>query len=319
MTASGYAITVGNLTKKYGHQIAVNNISIDVKRGEIFGFIGPNGAGKTTTIRILTTLIPPSSGKVEVLGYDIRENADKIRRRIGYVQQQLSCEYFMSVKDNFDSYGFIWGVTKQQRKQRIRFLADMFGLTDVLDKKALELSMGQRKRLQVAREFMHDMELLFLDEPAAGLDPIMKRTLLDFIREKAKKDGITTFFTTHVMSEAEYLCDRIMIIDKGKILACGATNELKKQFHIETVLELVLEEKDENVVKLLKSVPEVNRAELSNESKTIRIFVRDPYLQTPKILNALLKEGYHVTELYVKEPTLEDVFIQAVKLGGGSK
>lgn len=318
MTPLDCAIIVKNLTKKYGDQAAINDISFHVKRGEIFGFIGPNGAGKTTTIRILTTLIPPLSGEVEVFGYDIGEDASEIRCRIGYVQQQLSCEYFMTARDNLNSYGLLWGVAKEQRKQRIDFLADMFGLTDVLDKKALELSVGQRKRLQVAREFIHDMRLLFLDEPAVGLDPIVKRTLLDFIQEKAKKDGITVFFTTHVMSEAEYLCDRIAIINKGKILACGPANELKKKFHIKTVLQLVLEEKDENVVKLLESIPEVNKAMLSNNGKSVKVFVRDPYLQTPKVLSALSKEGYHVTELHVKEPTLEDVFIQAVKPEGGS-
>jgi len=315
LASLGYAITVKNLTKKYGDEVAVDNISFDVKRGEIFGFIGPNGAGKTTTIRILTTLIPPLSGEAEVLGYNIREDADEIRCRIGYVQQQLSFEYYMTVKDNLDSYGLLWGVTNQQRKQRLKFLVDMFGLTDVLNKKALELSLGQRKRLQVAREFMHDMELLFLDEPAVGLDPIVKRALLDFIREKVKKDGITVFFTTHIMSEAEYLCDRIAIIDKGKILACGATDELKKKFDVETVLELVIQEKDENIAKLLESVPNVNNAMLSTDGKSIRISVKDPYSQTPKILNALLNEGYHVAELHVKEPTLEDVFIRAVKRG----
>jgi len=313
LASLGYAITVKNLTKKYGDEVAVDNISFDVKRGEIFGFIGPNGAGKTTTIRILTTLIPPLSGEAEVLGYNIREGADEIRCRIGYVQQQLSFEYYMTVKDNLDSYGLLWGVTNQQRKQRLKFLVDMFGLTDVLNKKTLELSLGQRKRLQVAREFMHDMELLFLDEPAVGLDPIVKRALLDFIREKVKKDGITVFFTTHIMSEAEYLCDRIAIIDKGKILACGATDKLKEKFDVETVLELVIQEKDENIAKLLESVPNVNNAMLSTDGKSIRISVKDPYSQTPKILNALLNEGYHVAELHVKEPTLEDVFIRAVK------
>ena len=294
---------------------AVDSVSFDVKNGEIFGFIGPNGAGKTTTIRILTTLLPPSSGEVKVLGYNVRNDEDEIRCRIGYVQQQLSVEYFMTVRENLNIYGLLWGVEKQERRRRAEFLADKFGLRDVFNKKALELSLGQRKRLQVAREFMHNMELLFLDEPAVGLDPIVKRTLLDFVREKVKEEKVTVFFTTHIMSEAEYLCDRIAIIDKGKILACGTTNELKKKFNIETVLELVIQEKDVNPIELVESVPGVKKATLSADSRSLRISVKDPYSQTPIILNTLLKEGYHVTELHVKEPDLEDVFIRAVKLG----
>jgi len=309
------AIEVKDLTKNYGELVALNNISFNVKKGEIFGFIGPNGAGKTSTIRILTTLLPPTSGEAKVLGCDVRNGSDKIRCKIGYVQQQLSVEFFMTVKENLDTYGLLWGVEKHERRRRAEFLAKKFGLEDVFNKKAQELSLGQRRRLQVAREFMHDMELLFLDEPAVGLDPIVKRILLDFIREKVKKDRITVFFTTHIMSEAEYLCDRIAIIDKGKILACAATDELKKKFDVETVLELVVQEKDENIVKLIESVPNVNKVVLSTDGKSIRISVKDPYSQTPKILSALLREGYHVTELYVKEPTLEDVFIRAVKQG----
>lgn len=309
------AIEVEDLTKNYGELVALNNISFNIKKGEIFGFIGPNGAGKTSTIRILTALFPPTSGEAKVLGCDVRNVSDKIRCKIGYVQQQLSVEFFMTVKENLDTYGLLWGVEKHERRRRAEFLAKKFGLQDVFNKKAQELSLGQRRRLQVAREFMHDMELLFLDEPAVGLDPIVKRILLDFIREKVKRDGITVFFTTHIMSEAEYLCDRIAIIDKGKILACAATDELKKKFDVETVLELVVQEKDENIVKLIESVPNVNKVVLSTDGKSIRISVKDPYSQTPKILSALLREGYHVTELYVKEPTLEDVFIRAVKQG----
>lgn len=310
------AILMENVTKKYGRSAALDDVSFQVGKGEIFGFIGPNGAGKTTTVRILVTLLPPTSGEAMVLGFDVKKESEKIRQRIGYVQQQSSVELFMTVKGNLESYGRLWGVDKEERRQRADFLTEKFGLREILDKKAVEISVGERRRLQVAREFIHDMQLLFLDEPAVGLDPIVKRTLLDFIREKVKKEGITVFFTTHIMSEAEYLCDRIAIIDKGKILACGSVDELRKKFPAETVLEFVIEEKDEKVLKLLQSRSEVSNAVLSADGRSIRLYVSDPYSQTPKILNDLLSEGYHVTEMRVKEPTLEDVFIQAVKQGG---
>lgn len=315
MMSQNRAISVANVTKIYGPLKALDNVSFEVTGGEVFGLIGPNGAGKTTSIRILATLLPPSSGEIEVLGFDAKRDSDEIRRRIGYVQQQFSIEFFMTVKKNLEVYGRLWGIEKRERKIRSEFLAEKFGLKDVFNKLALELSVGERRRLQVAREFMHDMELLFLDEPAVGLDPIVKRTLLDFIREKVQKERITVFFTTHIMSEAEYLCDRIAIIDKGKILACGSVDELKKKFSAETTLELMIEEKDRKAVDLLESIPEVKRAVPANEGNSVRIYVEDPYSKTPRILNALLKEGYHVAEMRVKEPTLEDVFIQAVKRG----
>lgn len=309
-------ISVRDLVKDYGDVRALDGVSFDVMKGEVFGFIGPNGAGKTTTVRILTGLLAPSGGEAYVFGFNVVENSDDVRCRIGYVQQQLSVELFMTVRENLDVYGLLWGVNKHERRKRADFLAEIFGLKDLMDKKALELSLGQRKRLQVAREFMHDMELLFLDEPAVGLDPIVKRTLLDFIREKTKRDGLTVFFTTHVMSEAEYLCDRIAIIDKGKVLACGTTRELKERFGVETILELVVQEKDEEIIRLLKSIPGIKEASQFTDSGCIRVSIVDPYSKTPEILSLLSKEGYHVTELRVKEPSLEDVFIKAVRHGG---
>jgi len=316
LISANCVISAKNLTKRYGNHVAVDEISFDVKEGEIFGFIGPNGAGKTTTIRMLVGLLPPSNGNVTVFGQDVKRSSNEVKCRLGYVQQQLSVEFFMTTRENLDTYGLLWGVEKRKRHERIMFLAEKFGLKNVLMKKALELSIGERRRLQVAREFIHDMKLLFLDEPAVGLDPIVKRTLLDFIREKVKAEGITVFFTTHVMSEAEYLCDRIAIIDKGKILACGAVDELKREFGIEAVLELAVEEKDEKLIGLLESIQGVKNAALSNDGKSIRITTSDPYFQTPKILSILLQRGYHVSELRVKEPTLEDVFIHAIKSGG---
>lgn len=168
---SSVAIACANITKEYGQLKALDGVSFEVKKGEIFGFIGPNGAGKTTTIRILTTLFPPSSGQAKVLGYDIRKDSDEIRCRIGYVQQQPSTEFFMTVKENLDMYGRLWGVEKKERRKRAKSLAEKFGLNEILNKGAIELSIGERRRLQVAREFMHDMKLLFFGRTFHGIRP----------------------------------------------------------------------------------------------------------------------------------------------------
>src|SRR4029077_15781389 len=169
---SKLAIDVEALSKTYGAKKAVDQVSFSVDKGEVFGFLGPNGAGKTTTIKMLTTLIPPTSGRASVLGYDLRSEAKKIRERIGVVQQQDSFDQGLKVETSLDIYGLIWNTPVEERKKRIKELVERFGMEEFRKKPTVDLSAGQRRRLQVAREFMHDMDLLFLDEPTVGLDPI---------------------------------------------------------------------------------------------------------------------------------------------------
>src|SRR5712692_4902156 len=200
-----------------------------MRRGEVFGFLGPNGAGKTTTIKMLTTLLPPTSGSARVVGRDLRTEGKKIRERIGVVQQQDSFDQGLNVETSMDIYGLIWDVPKRDRRRRIDEVVKRFGMKDFLKMPTIDLSSGQRRRLQVAREFLHDMELLFLDEPTVGLDPLVRRSTLDFIKQKVK-DGLTIFFTTHILEEAEYLCDRVGVIDHGKIITLDSPSNLKRHF-----------------------------------------------------------------------------------------
>lgn len=194
---SARAVETAELTKNYGKVTAVDNVSFKVRSGEVFGFLGPNRAGKTTTIKMLTTLLRPTAGHASILGFDVVSESSKIRPRIGVVQQELSYEMALSVEGNMDLYGFIWNVPKKKRRDRIELLLDKFGLKDVRKTKPQELSMGQSRRLQVAREFMHDCELMFLDEPTIGLDPQARRITLDFVREKV--EGGTTLFSLHTL------------------------------------------------------------------------------------------------------------------------
>lgn len=219
-------IKVEHVSKLYGQVKAVNDIVLSIKSGLVFGFLGPNGAGKSTTIKILTTLIPPSSGSLTILGINAIENPLQIRHKIGVVLQQPHYEPTLTVEKSLDKYGMMWNVPKTERKKRMEELLKDFDLTDIRKKKNEDLSIGQRRRVQVAREFMHDMDLLFLDEPTVGLDPSARRKLLDYLKDKVKT-GLTIFYTTHILSEAEYLCDQITIIDKGKIIAVN-TPEAKK-------------------------------------------------------------------------------------------
>ncbi|MDP8942137.1 MAG: ABC transporter ATP-binding protein, partial [Thermoproteota archaeon] len=197
------------LRKYYNKDIrAINGISLNVKYGKVFGFLGPNGAGKTTTIKVLTTLIRPSSGKVYLFGKDIVKHSSEVRKRIGVVLQQPSFEANLTVERSLDLYGFLWGLASEKRKDKLREILHAFDLESLRNIKNDELSIGQRRRVQVAREFMHEMDLLFLDEPTVGLDPSARRMLLDYIKKQVKA-GLTVFFTTHIMEEAEYLCDEI--------------------------------------------------------------------------------------------------------------
>ncbi|HYB78499.1 MAG TPA: ABC transporter ATP-binding protein, partial [Thermoplasmata archaeon] len=207
---------------------ALDGVSFTVRRGEVFGLLGRNGAGKSTLIKAMTTLIRPTSGTLRVLGYDPMRDGQKIRRRIGVVQQGESFD-FTTVQRNLDVYGMLWGVPKPERVRRRERLIDEYGLADIRKRRAFDISGGQKRRVQVAREFMHDMDVLFLDEPTVGLDVIMRRDLLDMVRAETRR-GLTVVFTTHNLEEADYLCDRAAVIDEGRILVQDSIENLKRLY-----------------------------------------------------------------------------------------
>jgi ABC-2 type transport system ATP-binding protein len=206
MHENEYCISVSNLKKQYSknNAYAVNSITFNVRYGTVFGFLGPNGAGKTTTLKILTTLLNPSSGSVHIFGKDLVKNQSDIKKRIGVVSQNPSFEANLTVERALDLYGMLWGLRDRKiRKEKVNEILDTFELASIRNAKNDELSIGQRRRVQVAREFMHDMDLLFLDEPTVGLDPSARRLLLDYIKVHVKS-GLTVFFTTHIMEEASH-------------------------------------------------------------------------------------------------------------------
>ena len=227
---TSFPIEVQDLKYTYdGRKYAVDGISFSVREGEVFGMLGRNGAGKTTTIRILSTLLKRSSGSVRVLGMDPNTAGNHIRKRIGVVLQDESFD-FTTVEKALDVYGFIWGVNKSERDKKRESLLKTFELTDVRKKRMWDLSGGQKRRVQVAREFMHDMDLLFLDEPTSGLDPIARRNILNMIKDLTK-DGLSVLFTTHNLEEADYLCQRVAIMNNGKILASDTIDALKTGYN----------------------------------------------------------------------------------------
>lgn len=246
-------IDVKHLSKSYGDTIAVDDVTFAMDKGRVFGFLGPNGAGKSTTIKMLTTLVKPTAGSVSVLGVDAIKNPLQVRHKIGVVLQQSSYEPTLSVEKALEKYGMMWGVPKHIRHERTESLLEEFGLTEIRNRRNEDLSIGQRRRVQVAREFIHDMDLLFLDEPTVGLDPNARRDLLDYLRDKVKT-GLSIFYTTHILTEAEYLCDEIAIMNHGRLLEVDTPDALKSKLGNEKTIKIHLQQSPPNIGELLSNV-----------------------------------------------------------------
>ena len=303
-------IDVKHLSKSYGSVQAVNDIVLSVKSGIVFGFLGPNGAGKSTTIKLLTTLIRPSCGSLSILGIDAVTNPLQIRDKIGVVLQQPSYEPTLSVEKSLDKYGMMWNVPKSERKKRTEELLKDFDLVEIRKKRNEDLSIGQRRRVQVAREFMHDMELLFLDEPTVGLDPSARRKLLDYLKNKVKT-GLTIFYTTHILSEAEYLCDEIAIIDKGKIVTIDSPDALKSRFGKEKTIKIHLLEKQSEISSLLFGI---TGCKINFDTGTnIVIHSEQSELVLLKVLKILSENGIEIEDLSAVPTSLEEIFLNMMR------
>jgi len=303
-------IEVNHLSKSYGSINAVDDLVLSVKSGQVFGFLGPNGAGKSTTIKLLTTLIPPSGGTLSILGVDAISNPLQIRHKIGVVLQQPSYEPTLSVEKSLDKYGMMWNVPKIERKKRMEQLLKDFDLVEIRKKRNEDLSIGQRRRVQVAREFMHDMELLFLDEPTVGLDPSARRKLLDYLKNKVKT-GLTIFYTTHILSEAEYLCNEIAIIDKGKIITVDSPDALKQRFGKEKTIKIHLLKKQPEISSLLTGILD---CKINFENGTnIVIHSEQSELVLLKVLKILNDNGIEIEDLSAVPTNLEEIFLKMME------
>jgi ABC-2 type transport system ATP-binding protein len=320
----GDAIQVQGLTREYKTRSffggvsrvtkALDGISFSAHAGELFGLIGPNGAGKTTTIKILTTLLTPTSGKAMVLGLDVTKDIYEIRRRIGIVYGGERGLYNrVSAVDNLKYFADLYGVDPGEAKARIPRLLELVGLQDRAAEKVEKYSRGMKQRLHIAKALVHDPEVLFLDEPTIGLDPAGARDIRKMVREM-RDQGKTIMLTTHYMFEAEELCERIAVISKGKIVALDTPAALKNMVRDISVIELKTYGATDQYVESLKALPGVVRvvADLSSEDQVIRV-------QTPMGADlltqvvSLLPEGSKIIDRTIKEPTLEDAYLRLVE------
>jgi len=304
-----HAIEVNSLTKKFGDFNAVDNISVQVEEGEIFGFLGPNGAGKSTTMMILTTLLKPTSGNVFVGGYDVMLNAKKVREKIGYVQQEISVDEFLTGRENLYLHARINQIPSNLIKSRIDDVLELVELGEKKDQAALTYSGGMRKRLDIANGLLSRPSVLFLDEPTVGLDIQTRRKIWGYIKKIRKDFGMTIFISTHYMEEADKLCDRIGIIDHGKIQIVDTPKSMKSAIGNE-IISFNLVDGKANQDALIE---QINKIEFVKEVKIkqdlITVFSTKSNEVIPKIFQESINLEMRISSLTLKQPTLDDVFI----------
>ncbi len=302
-------IDAENLTRKFGKLTAVEDLTLHVDEGEVFGFLGPNGAGKTTTVRMLCCLISKTSGKAKIGDYEVGNSADsqKIRRIIGLLPENVGLYDDLSAYKNLDFYGRLYKRTKEQRKERIEYFLKMLGLWNKRNLAAGTFSKGMKQKLAIARALIHDPQVLFLDEPTASLDPEASKTVRDFILE-LKKEKRTIFLNTHLLDEAEKICDRVGIL-KTKLLAVGSPENLRESlWGRKTVVQL--ERVNDAIVAAVKKVGPRNIEVVDNR---LVIDVSNPEKENPDIVDAISAAGGRVQFVTEVSPTLEDVYLKLVR------
>jgi ABC-2 type transport system ATP-binding protein len=298
------AVVVKNLEKRFGSFIAVNRVSFEVQKGEIFGFLGPNGAGKSTTIRMLTGILAPTGGSGTVAGFDVRTQAEEIKSNIGYMSQKFSLYEDLTVEENIDFYSGIYRIPREKKTERKEWVIEMAGLKERRHSRTGILSGGWKQRLSFGCAILHEPPIIFLDEPTAGVDPVSRRQFWDLIYELSGK-GVTIFVTTHYMDEAEY-CNRIGLIYRGELIAIGSPDTLKTEFMQEEVLE-VLCERPQDAMGEIEKLPGIKEVALFG--KGLHVVAEDAGSATSEIRN-LLGTAASVEKIV---PSLEDVFVSLIE------
>jgi len=303
-------IELENLTRKFGDLTAVDNVTLKVNKGEVFGFLGPNGAGKTTTVRMLCCLISKTSGKARVGDFEVDHEEDrlKIRKMVGYLSGDVGLYENLSAYKNLDFYGKLYEVPSTEREENIKRLLQLVGLWERKDDVAAGLSKGMKQKLAIARALIHEPQVLFLDEPTANLDPLAAKTVRDFILE-LKKEKRTIFMNTHNLAEAERVCDRIAVL-KTKLVGVGSPEDLERNIsrrktviHLESIADSVLA-----AVKKLSTVKNVS----TNENKLI-LDMDNPEKDNPQLIRTIVTSGGNIQYVTASRSTLEDVYLKLVE------
>jgi len=298
-------ITLENLTKKFNGLTAVDNISFAVKEGEVFGFLGPNGAGKTTTISMLATLLVPTSGEARVNGFDIKTQKDDVRKSIGIVFQDPSLDEELTAYENMDFHGRLYHIPRDVRTEKIDELLKLVELDERKNDLVKKFSGGMRRRLEIARGLMHEPKVLFLDEPTLGLDPQTRNHIWEYIQRLSTEKNVTIILTTHYMEEADRLCDRMAIIDKGKIIALDTPKNLKDDIGGDLIT--IETPGAESLCSYIEGFPWCKSSKEHDGMLTIN--VTDAEKHVAKIAKVSCDNNIEIKSITVHKPTLEDVFL----------
>jgi len=301
------AIQVEQIVKRFGEFTAVDGISFSVGQGEIFGLLGPNGAGKSTLIRILTTLLPPTSGRALVGGVDVVTDPDGVRRIIGVIPQALTSDLELSARENLLIFAKLYGVPRAKRGRLIDELLGAVELSQWADKPVKNLSGGMRRRVEIARGLVHEPRIFFLDEPTTGLDPVSRTAVWEMLRRIKEQHDLTVLLTTHYMDEADKLCDRIAIVDHGRLAALDSPLRLKASVPGTNTIEASFARAPEDWTHRLMALPGVER--VTGDARVARIATSRGPETTTALLSAAADAGVGVSSLAVQSTTLDDVFV----------
>ncbi len=299
-------LQIENLSKKFNDLLAVDHISFQVRPGEIFGFLGPNGAGKTTTINCICGLLKPDTGSIRIDNEEITSSGTKIRKKLGVVPQEVALYEELNAIENMRFWGGLYGLKGKQLKERIDTLIDLAGLKERVKDKVKTYSSGMKRRLNMAAGMIHQPKLLLLDEPTVGIDPQARHQMLDTVRGIAK-GGTTILYTTHYLDEAEALCDRLAIIDHGRILASGTEEEIKQIVGENRLLKVIGTFKHEVAEKLPAQIKDLSLISIQEKEVVYSLPVK---YGTGEFLEKLITSGFEIDHLSIKEPSLDSVFIK---------
>jgi ABC-2 type transport system ATP-binding protein len=300
-------IEVENLTKRFGDFTAVDALNFSVAHGEVFGLLGPNGAGKSTLIRMLTTLVPPTSGTARVNGFDIVRQQNDVRQSIGVIPQAMTSDLDLSAVENMSIFAKLYGIPREKRLRTIKQLLHDVDLEKWADKPVKMFSGGMRRRLEIARGLVHEPKLFFLDEPTTGLDPVSRVSVWEMLTRLKHERDLTILVTTHYMDEADKLCDRIAIVDHGKLVALDSPLQLKASIPGKNILEVSFSSAPQNWLQTLKSLPDV--ADVKADGNIYRISSNNGPRTTVALMEAARNSNATVNSLSVQSTTLDDVFV----------
>jgi ABC-2 type transport system ATP-binding protein len=303
---SDTAIEVRNLAKRFGDVVAVDDVSFDVKPGEVFSLLGPNGAGKTTAISILSGLLKPDSGDAAVMGHSVTKDSLAARRCLGIVPQEVALYNDMSARENLIFWGKMYGLGGAELAGRVAAVLEAVGLEARQKGRVSTYSGGMKRRVNIAAALLHRPQVLIMDEPTVGIDPQTRRHILDYVKE-LNREGMTVLYTTHYMEEAEELSHRIAIMDHGKVIACGTQDELVRRVGEETRVELAVMGSEAGLAEAWRAVPGVSRATAAEGR--VSLLVGDADAVVPRLFETAAAQNGRITSVDIKEPNLETVFL----------